>query len=175
MYPPLGGGKWEGQTYPTPPRGAPTPQTAHAGAKGLGCIRHCVGRRWRVNHIQPPHERPYPQTAQSGLEGLGCIRRCVGRRGRSATSNPPTGRHYPPNGPGMTGETEVFPPLCGEGCRGVDPRAPSPSLHRNFGIGAPVGCRPRSHPIGRSHLREGIRRGVGTFFLLGCASRGSPS
>ena len=50
MYPPLCGEELEVQSYTTPPRGVPIPQTAQAGLEGLGCIRRCVGRNWKADH-----------------------------------------------------------------------------------------------------------------------------
>ena len=61
---------------------------------------------------------PYPSPAQTGPEGLGCIRRCVGVGGVVSPQN----SHGVPlslPGPGRTGGTRVYPPLCGVGWCGV--------------------------------------------------------
>ena len=101
---------------PKTPTGRPYPSPAQAGPEELGCIRRCVGVGGVVS-LKTPTGRPYPSPAQAGPEGLGCIRRCVGVGGVVSPHNP-HGASLSLPGPGRTGGTRVYPPLCG----GVPPR-----------------------------------------------------
>ena len=83
------------------------------------------GGGWCGVPSKTPTGRPYPSPAQAGPEGLGCIRRCVGVGGVQTPHNP-HGASLSLPGPGRTGGTRVYPPLCG----GVPPR------HRFLGADA---------------------------------------
>ena len=72
------------------------------------------GGGWCGFPSKTPTGRPYPSPAQAGPEGLGCIRRCVGVGGVMTPHNP-HGASLSLPGPGRTGGTRVYPPLCGGG------------------------------------------------------------
>ena len=127
LYPPLCGGDLETQWYTAPPR-APIPQI---GEKGLGCIRRCVGRSSKCNHTRTPRRGvPIPHTAQAGPEGLGVIAPVCGGAGSAIVHGSTTGCPYPVNGPGRTGGTRVYSPLCGEELK--DQSYPTPQTGRPY-------------------------------------------
>ena len=82
---------------------------------------------------QTPTGRPYPSAAQAGPERLGCNRRCVGEGPLHVSPNP-HGASLSLRGLGRTGETRVYPPLCGAG---TSPCAPEPPR------GVPIPPRPK--------------------------------
>ena len=116
VYPPLCGGGWCGVPS-KPPRGAPIPPRPRQDRRDSGVSAAVWG--WVVwCPLITPTGRPYPSPAQAGPEGLGCIRRCVGVGGVVSPPNP-HGASLSLPGPGRTGGTQVYPPLCGGGWCGV--------------------------------------------------------
>ena len=101
--------------YPGSPKGAvPIPQAAQERPEGLGCIRHSMGvggpcvssfsHGASLSPKRPRHDRRDLGVPAAAWEWLGP---CIGCSR--------TGRPYPPSGPGGTGETRVYPPMCGIG------------------------------------------------------------
>ena len=88
-----------------------------------GLQRHCISVEAALPAVggstpKTPTGHPYPSPAQAGPEGLGCIRRCVGVGGVVSPPNP-HGASLSLPGPGRTGGTRVYPPLCGGGWCGA--------------------------------------------------------
>ena len=105
------------RVLPKPPRGAPIPPRPRQDRRDSGVSAAVWG--WVVwCPLKTPTGRPYPSPAQAGPEGLGCIRRCVGVGGVVSSHNP-HGASLSLPGPGRTGGTQVYPPLCGGGWCGV--------------------------------------------------------
>ena len=87
----------------------------------------------------------------------------------------PTRSPYPPSGPGRTGGTQVYPPLCGSGCALYIPRSPTGRPYPQSGPGRTGGtrvypplcgggfalCIPRS-PTGRPYPQSDPGRTAGT-------------
>ena len=63
----------------------------------------------------PPHEASLsPKRPKHDRRDSGASAAVWGAAGRSIIPDHPTGRHYPRNGPGKTGRTRVYLPLCEE-------------------------------------------------------------
>ena len=143
MYPPLCEGGWCSVSS-KPPRGVPIPPRPRHDRRDSGASAAVWG--WMVCCLlKTPTGRPYPPVAQAGPEGIGCIRRCV-RVDGVVSPRKPHWASLSPRGPGKTGGTRVYPPLCGGGwCaasskppRGV-PIPPRPSQdRRDSGVSAAV-------------------------------------
>ena len=79
-----------------------------------------------------PTGRPYPLNGQGRPEGLRCLRSSLGRTGSALVHRP-----GPPNGPGRTGGTRVYLPLCGEGLEAQS--YPTPPPRRRYPSNGPDG------------------------------------
>ena len=120
-----------------------------------------------------PTGRPYSSPAKAGPEGLGCIRCCVGVGGVVCPLNPHRASLSLP-GPGRTGGTRVYPPLCGGGvvwCPLLTPTGrpyPSPAQAGPEGLGCIRRCvgaslhDPLVHPT--SSLHPTCDRGASPYF-----------
>ena len=143
VCPPLCGDGWCGVSS-KPPRGVPIPPQPRQVRRDPGVSAAVWG--WVVwCLLKTPTARPHPSAAHAGPEELGCIRRCVGVGGEVCLQNP-HGASLSPRGPGTTGGTRVYLPLCGGGWCGVflkPPRGlcipPRPSQdRRDWGVSAVV-------------------------------------
>ena len=87
-------GELEGQSFPTPPRGAHVAQTAGARPEGLGCISSYVGRSLKVNHTPTPHGAPLspkrPRQDRSDSDASPALR---GELEGQSFPTPPRGAH----------------------------------------------------------------------------------
>ena len=113
VYPPLCGSGWPVHTSFSH-GGIPIPQVAQVGTEELRCIHRYVGM---------------PGTCVSSLSHGASLspKRPTQDRGDSSVSaavwelvdlvypRPPAGRPHHPSGPGRTGGTRLYPPLCGSG------------------------------------------------------------
>ena len=83
------------------------------------------GGKWKVQHTRPRHGAPLsPKWSRRCWTDSGVSTAAWGGVGSLNLSDPPTGRPYPPNGPGETGGTRVYPPLCGRNVEGRSPPTP---------------------------------------------------
>ena len=113
---------WVVRCLPKAPNGRPYRPAAVAGPEGPGCIRRCVGLGGAVSP-QSPQGASLSPVAQAGPQGLGCMRRFL-RMGGAVSPQNPHGASLSPRGPGRTGRTRVYPPLCGGGWCGVSSEPP---------------------------------------------------
>ena len=107
VLPPLCGEGLEGQSYPSPPRGAPIPHTAQARLEGLGCMCRCgeeldVQTRVAAHKVYLSPKQPKRDRGDSGASAA-----MRGGAGRSIIPEPPSGRPYPPYGPEDWGASGV--------------------------------------------------------------------
>ena len=98
-----------------PPHGAPLSLKRPRQDRGDSGVSATVwGGLEVLSYMAPTRRVPITRTAHARPEGLKCMCRFLGGAGRSIILDAPTGLLYPPNGPGRTGATRVYPPLCEE-------------------------------------------------------------
>ena len=122
VYPPLCGGRVVWCLLKTP-TGRPYTPAAQAGPEGLGCIRRCVGGGWCGVSSKPPRGVPIPPRPRQDRRDSGVSAAVWGVGGVVSPPNP-HGVSLSPRGPGRTGGTRVYPPLCGGGWCGASAKPP---------------------------------------------------
>ena len=94
------------------PTGCRYPPSGPGSTGGTRVYLPLCGSWWTMCILVLPRAVLIPHMARAGLEGLECIRHCVRVCG-PCVFWVPTGHPYPPCGPGRSGGTQVYPPLCG--------------------------------------------------------------
>ena len=142
VYPPLCGSGWA-HGYRLLRRCVPILQVAQAGPEALGCIRRCVG-------VAGPMHTSFSHGASLSPKRLRQDRRDSGVSAALwewldlVYPRSPTGRPYPQSGPGRTGGTRVYPPLCASGWALCILRSPTRRPHHPSGPSRTGGT--RMHP-----------------------------
>ena len=113
VYSPLCGEGLEGQSYLTPPRGAP--KRPGQDRRNSGVAAAVWGGVEVLSYMAPPRASSSPTRPRHDWRDSAVAAAVWGRVGSPNTHSPLTERPYPPSGSGGTGGTPVYQPLCGEG------------------------------------------------------------